>query len=92
MTEKLARFHLYRYQLLPVNRFFQGDMYGATSIEELISRKNEFFQEALNSEGIFKKLEQIRQRKNSLSVMTLSFIELQQIGLLTMKPKTSKRK
>ena len=54
MTEKLARFHLYRYQLLPVNRFFQGDLYGATSIEELIAKKNEFFQEALNSESIFK--------------------------------------
>lgn len=50
----MARFHLYRYQLLPTNRYFQGDLYGATSVEELIAKKNEFFQEALNSDGVFK--------------------------------------
>lgn len=54
MTKKLARFHLYRYQLLPTNRYFQGDMYGASSVEELIAKKNDFFQEALNSDGVFK--------------------------------------
>lgn len=54
MKEKQARFHLYRYQLLPINRFFQADMYGALTVDELIARKNEYFQEALKWDGTFK--------------------------------------
>lgn len=54
MKEKLVRFHLYRYQILPINRFFQADLYGAKSVEELIANKNNYFREALNYEGIFK--------------------------------------
>ncbi len=54
MKEKQVRFHLYRYQLLPVNRYFQGDFYGANTVEELIAKKNEYFQEALNYDGAFK--------------------------------------
>ncbi len=49
MPQTAARFHLYRYQLLPKDRFFQGDLYGAKSIEEVIARKNEIFAEALRS-------------------------------------------
>ena len=53
MRNSLARFHLYRYQLLPVDRYFQGDLYGANSIEELVAKKNTIFLEALNSNNAF---------------------------------------
>ena len=53
MRRSLARFHLYRYQLLPVDRYFQGDLYGAATVEELIARKNTIFAEALNSPTAF---------------------------------------
>ena len=53
MTRSLARFHLYRYQLLPVDRYFQGDLYGAATVEELISKKNKIFAEALSSPTAF---------------------------------------
>jgi len=43
MKEKLVRLHLYRYQILPTNRFFQSDLYGAKTVEELIEKKNDFF-------------------------------------------------
>lgn len=54
MKEKLVRFHLYRYQILPTNRFFQSDLYGAKTVEELIEKKNDYFQQALGYEGAFK--------------------------------------
>jgi hypothetical protein len=54
MTQKNARFHLYRYQLLPINRFFQGDLYGAKTADELIAQKNDLFREVLNSPGAFR--------------------------------------
>lgn len=50
----MARFHLYRYQLLPKNRHFQGDLYGAKSVEDLIAQKNFIFQSVLDSEAPFK--------------------------------------
>ena len=53
MTRSLARFHLYRYQLLPVDRYFQGDLYGSATVEELISKKNKIFAEALSSPTAF---------------------------------------
>lgn len=53
MRRSLARFHLYRYQLLPVDRYFQGDLYGAATIDELLTRKNEIFAEALRTPGAF---------------------------------------
>lgn len=49
----LARFHLYRYQLLPVDRHFQGDLYGASTVDELIAKKNQIFAEALSSSIAF---------------------------------------
>jgi hypothetical protein len=49
MRRALTRFHLYRYQLLPVDRHFQGDLYGATTVEELILKKNDVFANALKS-------------------------------------------
>lgn len=52
MTGKNPRFHLYRYQLLPTNRF-QSDMYGAKNVDELIAKKNELFREALNIPAAF---------------------------------------
>lgn len=54
MRQSIARFHLYRYQLLPVNRHFQGDLYGARTVDELIEKKNIFFAEAVNSGQAFK--------------------------------------
>ena len=54
MSEKLARFHIYRYQILPINRYFQADLYGPKSIDELLEKKNDYFQEALNQESAFR--------------------------------------
>ncbi len=43
-------FNLYRYQILPTNRYFQGDLFGEiTSIEDLIEKKNILFYEAIKS-------------------------------------------
>ena len=48
MSNKSTAFELYRYQLLPIDRFLQGNLLtGVGSVEELISRKNEFFSEAI---------------------------------------------
>jgi hypothetical protein len=49
----LARFHLYRYQLLPVDRYFQGSIFGAATVEELLTRKNAIFAEAITAPGAF---------------------------------------
>lgn len=49
-----TRFHLFRYQLLPRDRYFQGDLYGPNSIEELIKQKNELFSAALRAPTLFK--------------------------------------
>jgi hypothetical protein len=46
-TSKGSRFKLFRYQLLPVNRYFQGDLYGAATIDDLLKKKNEIFLNAL---------------------------------------------
>ena len=49
MSTKSTSFELFRYQLLPIDRFLQGNLLtGVSSIDELISRKNEFFSEAIN--------------------------------------------
>lgn len=48
MSTKLTTFELFRYQLLPIDRFLQGNLLtGVRTIDELISRKNEFFSEAI---------------------------------------------
>lgn len=49
MSTKSTAFELFRYQLLPIDRFIQGNLLtGVGSIDELISRKNEFFSEAIS--------------------------------------------
>ncbi|MBC8798486.1 hypothetical protein H0S63_22150 [Shewanella algae] len=49
MSTKSTSFELFRYQLLPIDRFLQGNLLtGVGSIDELISRKNEFFSEAIS--------------------------------------------
>lgn len=61
MSEKLVRFHIYRYQLLPINRYFQADLYGPKTLEELLENKNTYFQQALNADGAFKSSRTITQ-------------------------------
>ncbi len=47
---KNINFNLYRYQLLPKDRHFQGALFeGAQTIEELIANKNKFFLEIIIS-------------------------------------------
>ncbi len=49
MSANLTSFELFRYQLLPINRYLQGNLLtGVNSVEELIERKNEFFYEAIS--------------------------------------------
>ena len=51
---KPTTFQLFRYQLLPIDRFLQSDLFtGVSSIEELIERKNEFFSEAIQVTNSF---------------------------------------
>lgn len=48
MSTKSTVFELFRYQLLPIDRFLQGNLLtGVSTIDELVSRKNEFFSEAI---------------------------------------------
>lgn len=48
MKTTISQFELYRYQLLPIDRYLQGDLWsGISSIEELINKKNELFNSAL---------------------------------------------
>lgn len=48
MKTNTSQFELYRYQLLPIDRYLQGDLWSdITSIEELLFRKNEIFSAAL---------------------------------------------
>ena len=50
MNNKLMAFELFRYQLLPIDRYLQGNLLnGVSSIEELIDRKNEFFFASLSA-------------------------------------------
>lgn len=65
MNQVNARFHLYRYQLLPKDRFFQGDLYDAQSIDDVVKRKNEIFARALRSSAT------LRSAKYEISVERL---------------------
>lgn len=48
MKKTTSQFQLYRYQILPVDRYLQGDLLtGITTIEQLLERKNEFVSSAL---------------------------------------------
>lgn len=54
MVNKSHSFELFRYQILPVDRYFQGDLFnGIKTTEELIENKNSFFQEALLCQNDF---------------------------------------
>jgi hypothetical protein len=44
-----ATFHLYRYQILPIDRYFQSDLYDSRDIDDYIARKNDIFLEAITS-------------------------------------------
>jgi hypothetical protein len=44
----MAKFHLFRYQILPINRYFQlSYLSDIKTIEQLLSKKNELFSKAL---------------------------------------------
>ncbi|SMO61674.1 hypothetical protein [Gracilimonas mengyeensis] len=46
--KKKTDFQIYRYQILPISRNIQKDFFdGIESIEELIAKKNQFFEEAI---------------------------------------------
>ncbi len=48
MKHTSSQFELYRYQLLPIDRYLQGDLWsGIDSIEELLKKKNDIFNSAL---------------------------------------------
>lgn len=50
----MSRFELFRYQILPVDRYFQTDMFdGFDSVEELLKKKNQYFAEALRQTDDF---------------------------------------
>lgn len=49
MTIKSTRFELYRYQLLPRDRYFQTDLLGDKTVEDVLARKNAIFSAALDS-------------------------------------------
>lgn len=54
MSTKSTTFEIFRYQLLPINRFLQGNLLtGVDSIDELISRKNDFLSEAITGTNNF---------------------------------------
>ena len=55
MPGKRVRFHFYRYQILPKDRYFQPELFadGPKSVDELIDQKNAFFHDALKG-AIFK--------------------------------------
>lgn len=48
MKHTSSQFELYRYQLLPIDRYLQGDLWsGIDSIEDLLQKKNDIFNSAL---------------------------------------------
>lgn len=55
MSKKSTSFDMFRYQILPVNRYMQTDMFhdGVNSIDELIAKKNSFFSKALKETSDF---------------------------------------
>jgi hypothetical protein len=54
MSSKTNTFELFRYQILPVDRYFQGDFFnGVHNVEELIKQKNKFFAQALLGQSDF---------------------------------------
>ena len=54
MNNKSNVFELFRYQLLPVDRFMQPDLFREiSSVEQLLEKKNQIFQEALAAQDDF---------------------------------------
>jgi hypothetical protein len=51
---KDIRFELYRYQILPRDRYFQGQLFsGIKTLEELLEKKNEIFRSAIKDTTLF---------------------------------------
>jgi hypothetical protein len=49
MKKRVHRFIVFRYQILPIDRYFQGELFGKiTSINDLLERKNELLLESIN--------------------------------------------
>lgn len=46
-TTNNSRFSLFRYQLLPINRHYQGDFLIGATVEDLIAKKNQIFRDVL---------------------------------------------
>ena len=46
-ADNAARFLLFRYQLLPINRHFQGDFLIGSTLEDLLAKKNDIFHQVL---------------------------------------------
>lgn len=54
MSSKSISFELFRYQILPIDRFLQVDLFSnVNSIEELIENKNKIFDEVLSTQPDF---------------------------------------
>lgn len=54
MSANYHTFKLYRYQILPIDRYLQADMFdNVSSVEDLIAKKNIHFAQALNSHKDF---------------------------------------
>ncbi len=59
MNNQISTFQLFRYQILPIDRYYQHDLfYQFNSLEELLERKNDFFSETLKSQTDFSKKRQ----------------------------------
>ncbi len=57
-------FDLFRYQILPRDRYFQADLFGHyDSVDSLLADKNRLFGEALNSVGSFKSKRSVIQHR-----------------------------
>lgn len=51
----MTTFEVYRYQILPIDRYFQGDFgHGIPDVETLIARKNDIFADGLRRVSSFK--------------------------------------
>jgi hypothetical protein len=64
MSKSIRHFHLYRYQILPISREIQQDFIdGIHELEDLISKKNEFFWSSLETVKKFESRSQLSQKR-----------------------------
>jgi len=67
MIKKDHRFEIYRYQLIPIDRFFQGEFFGSIhNINDLLEQKNALFLEVLRD------INQISEGKNTVIAKKIS--------------------